>query len=220
MGWKVSMIIIENPNDFDDDISILKAIGKSNFKFKEETTLERCIYPGDKSISIGRYNGNIIISDDYQITTKVLEEADKLTMEEENLCKIFPDSEIVTIACHSVVNLHGYSLTKNGKKLRSKVISSDTPRIEFGQKLKEEEKLYSTSYQKEGVNFWKDEADPEEEYSEDQLMEAFTFGIANRRLGVYLDQVEGEELMEKIPFHKYTKDENGFFQRIMKSFMK
>lgn len=51
-------------------------------------------------------------------------------------------------------------------------------------------------------------------------MEDFTFGIANRRLGVYLDQIEGEELMEKIQFKKYTKDKVGFFQRIVKSFTK
>ncbi len=222
MGWKVSMIIIENPDNFDDDTSFLKAIGKSNFKFQEEITLEECIYPRDKSISIGRYNGNIIISEDYQITTKTLEKADNLnlTIEEENLCKMFPNSEIVTVACHSVVNYHGYSLIKNGQKLRLKVVSSDTPLIEFGLKLKEEEKLYSTSYQKEGANFWKDETDPSEEYSEDQLMEDFTFGIANRRLGVYLDQIEGDELMEKVRFNKYVKDKNGFFQRIMKSFTK
>jgi len=216
------MIIIENPDNFDDEITILKAIGKSNFKFKEETTLDECIYPRDKSISIGRYNGNIIIIEDYQITTKTLEKADNLnlTAEEENLCKIFPNSEIVTIACHSVVNYHGYSLIKNGQKLRLKVISSDTPLIEFGQKLKEEEKLYSTSYQKEGANFWKDESDPNEVFSEDQLMEDFTFGIANRRLGVHLDQIEGEELMEKVRFNKYVKSKNGFFQRIMKLFTK
>lgn len=222
MGWKASMIIIENPDNFDDEISLLKAIGKSNFKFKDETTLDECIYPRDKSISIGRYNGNIIISEDYQITTKTLEKAENLnlTIEEENLCKMFPNSEIVTIACHSVVNYHGYSLIKNGKKLRLKVISSETPLIEFGQKLKEEEKLYSASYQKEGTNFWKDATDPNEEYSEDQLMEDFTFGIANRRLGVYIDQIEGEELMEKVRFNKYVKDRNGLFKRIMKSFTK
>lgn len=222
MGWKVSMIIIENPDNFDDDVSVLKAIGKSNYKLKEETTFEECINPRDKSISIGRYNGNIIISEDYQITTKTLERAGNLnlTIEEENLCKMFPNSEIVTIACHSVVNYHGYSLIRNGKKMRLKVISSDTPLIEFGQKFKEEEKLYSTSYQKEGANFWKDETDPNEEYSEDQLMEDFTFGVANRRLGVYLDQKEGEELMEIIRFNKYTKDKSGLFQRIMESFKK
>lgn len=223
MGWKASMIIIENPDNFDDEISLLKAIGMSDFKFKQETTLNECIYPRDKSISIGRYNGNIIINEDYQITTKTLEKANNLnlTMEEENLCKLFPNSEIITIACHSVVNYHGYSLIKNGEKLRLKVISSDTPLTEFGQKLEEEKKLYSASYQKEeGGNFWKDETDPNEEYTEDQLMEDFTFGIANRRLGVYLDQIEGEELMEKVPFNKYVKDKSGFFQEILKSITK
>lgn len=74
------MIIIENPDHFDDDITLLKAIGKDNFIFKGETNLEECIYPRDKSISIGRYNGNIIISEDYQITTKTLDKVKDLSL--------------------------------------------------------------------------------------------------------------------------------------------
>jgi hypothetical protein len=67
MGWKSSLIIIENKEGFADENEILKAIGKSDYKFNQETTLDDCIYPNDKSINIGHYNGNIIISDDYQI---------------------------------------------------------------------------------------------------------------------------------------------------------
>lgn len=125
MGWKASMIIIENPDNFEDETALLKAVGKSNFQFQAATTLEECIYPGDKSINIGKYNGNIIISDDYQITTETLERAENLNLsiEEENLCKLFPKSEIITIACHSVVNYQGYSVIKNSKKVRLKTLS-------------------------------------------------------------------------------------------------
>lgn len=222
MGWKTSLIIIENPNNFDNEIAILEAIGKSNFQFQKETTLSQGMYPGDKSISIGKYNGNIIICEDYQITTKTLENSDdfNLTIEEQKLSKLFPTSEIIQVACHSVVNYHAYSLIKNGEKIRAKVISSETPLIELGKRMIEEEKIYSKSYQKNGANFWKDETDPDEEYTEDQLMEDFAFGIAKRRLGVFLDQLEGEKLLDEVPFNKYIKGKSGFFQKILKSFSK
>ncbi|NQX85593.1 MAG: hypothetical protein HRT67_06770 [Flavobacteriaceae bacterium] len=205
MGWKSSLIIIENKEDFTDESEILKALGKSEYEFDEELTLDECIYTNDKSINIGYYNGNIIISDDYQLTTNSLEIADKLKMtEEENrLVELFPTSEIVTVACHSAVNYHGYSVIENGIKKRLKIISSDEPRIEFGERIKEENEIYDKSYSKGNQNFWKDNDDPEKYFIEDQLMEDFTFGIAKRRLGVLLDHPEGDEIMEQVTFRKY-----------------
>ena len=205
MGWKSSLIIIENKENFTDENEILNALGKSDYEFDRELTLDECIYPNDKSINIGYFNGNIIISDDYQITTNSLERADKLnlTKEEKNLVKLLPTSEIVTVACHSAVNYHGYSVIENGIKKRLKIISSDEPKIEFGERIKEENKIYERSYSKENKNFWKDETDPEEDFTEDQLMEDFTFGVAKRRLGVLLDHSDGNELMEKTIFKKF-----------------
>ena len=91
MGWKSSLIIIENKENFADESEILNAIGKSEYEFDRELTLDECIYPNDKSINIGYYNGNIIISDNYQLTTNSLERADKLnlTREEKKLTKKF-----------------------------------------------------------------------------------------------------------------------------------
>ena len=220
MGWKTSLIIIENPNDFLDEFSVLKAIGKEDYKLEKEVLFEDVINPRDKSISIGLFNGNIIISDDYQITTKSLDRAENLdlTNEEINLCKLFPRSEIVSIACHSVVNYHAYSLIQNGVKKRLKLISTDTPLTEFGQRTIEEEKLYKSSYQKEGANFWKDESDPDEDFAEEQMMENFTFEFAKRRLGVRIDYAYGDELFESTKFKKYLRP--NLFKRILKSIFK
>ncbi|WP_298895714.1 hypothetical protein [uncultured Psychroserpens sp.] len=205
MGWKSSLIIIENKENFADESAILKAIGKSEYEFDRESTLDECIYPNDKSINIGYFNGNIIICDDYQLTTNSLERADELilTKEEQKLVDLFPTSEIVTVACHSAVNYHGYSLIESGVKKRLKIITSDTPRIEFGERIEEEIKIYQKSYSKDNQNFWKDDYDPEEDLTEDQLMEDFTFGVAKRRLGVLLDHSDGDELMEQIIFKKF-----------------
>ena len=88
--------------------------------------------------------------------------------------------------------------------------------VEFGQRISEEEKIYSKSYQRDGANFWKDETDPEDEFTENQLMEDFAFGIANRRLGVFIDQAESFELMEKVTFKKYLGKKLSFIKRISK----
>jgi hypothetical protein len=203
MGWKVSMIIIENQDQIKHDQTILEAIGKGAYVYDKDWSLEECIRPGDKSISIGYYKDNIIICDDYQITSVSLETATNLdlTAAELRICTLFPDSEIITAACHSVVNYHGYSLIEKGVKKRLKVISSETPKIEFGPRMPEEEKLYESSYQVGEEYFWKDEGDPKDDYTEDQLMEDFTFGIAKRRLGVIIDN--DDHLFWEVKFRKY-----------------
>ena len=76
---------------FKDEASILKAIGKDDYILDKEELLENCLYPKDKSISIGYYKSNIIICDDYQITNNSLDKADSLnlTIEENNLSLTF-----------------------------------------------------------------------------------------------------------------------------------
>ncbi len=98
------------------------------------------MYPQDGSISIGSYAGNLIICDDFQITQKTLLGDQNLTLsdEEKSLCLLFPASEIVTVACHSVVNYHAYSLIEKGVKLRLKSISSESVLQEFGDRREEE----------------------------------------------------------------------------------
>lgn len=204
MGWKTSLIIIESTDTSPSDDQILKALGIKDVKSAEQSTFEECLYPQDGSICIGRYEGNIIISDGYYITEKSLEMPRSLRMckEEKNLCKLFPNSEIVTVACHSGINYHGYSLIQNGKKLRLKTISDSAKREQYGKRTPEEEKIYSTSFEIKKSSYWREELDPEEDLSEDQMMEEFTFEMAKRRLGVRLDGPESDELFSQ-PFVKY-----------------
>ncbi len=199
MGWKVSLIIIESSKELRNDESILNALGKGDYIFDSETTLEESIYPRDHSMSIGYYRGNIIVSDDYQITSKSLELEPSLRLinEEKNLCSIFPTAEIISVACHSVVSYHGYSIIQGGKKIRIKAMSSDGEIINLGKKIKEEEEIYKTGIEKDGQYFW------DEEMTEDGLMEEFTFNVARRRLGVNLNHANGDQLLEDIPFKKY-----------------
>lgn len=218
MGWKVSLIIIENTNEFKDDLAILQAIDRNDYVFKEEVIFEDCIHPRDKSINIGYYNNNIIIADGFQLTNQFLHSTNNsdLASKEKALCKLFPTAEIISVACHSVVNYHAYSLIQSGKRVRLKSISTDDPFIEFGARTIEEELIYNKSIRKEGANFWKDASDPNYEYTEDELMEEFAFGFAARRLGVYLDD-NADELMDTL-FRKYKKP--SLFRHILNQFQK
>lgn len=71
MGFKASMIIIKQQAGAINNEELLKELGFGDIKFSGETTFEECMYPNDNSINIGHYNGCIVISDDYQLTTSL-----------------------------------------------------------------------------------------------------------------------------------------------------
>lgn len=141
MGYKLSMIIIEDMNKFRDESLLLRNLGFNNAELIDKTSFEECLYPNDNTINIGYANGNIIICDDYYFTNKILEL--KQPKYENLISNLFPDAEILTIACHSGVNYHAYSLCKNENKIRYKIISFDSEKVEFGELMKEEVEIYS-----------------------------------------------------------------------------
>lgn len=53
-----------------DDLWLLEKLGYTNVKFIGETTFEEVMNPGDKSISIGEWNGNLIICEDHILTSR------------------------------------------------------------------------------------------------------------------------------------------------------
>ena len=209
MGFKSSMVTVSNPSVTLTERDLLDKLGFTNFEWTGETTLEECMYPGDKSLNIGYYNNCIIICDDYQLSEE-LETASTIETAagyEQTLSALFPGSEILTTACHSGVNYHLYALVKDGKRLRFKTISADNPLREYGRHLQEEDEVYKLSKVVDGKRLFTSNYKEEEEYEyeEDQMMEAFTFGVAKRHLGVLLDYDESEELTFNTPFKKYKK---------------
>lgn len=201
------MIIIRQPSATIGDEELLKKLGFADVTFLGDTTFEECMYPNDKSINIGHYNGCLIISDDYQLTTSLeLSKSPQLLSDYEKvLTNIYSDTEILTVACHSAVNYHLYSLIKNGQKLRFKKVVHGQPSIEFGDRIEEEEKVYTYSKIVDGQRMFRSTYKDDEVYdnTEDQMMEDFTFGVAKRHLGVMISTSEDEELMFEIPFKKY-----------------
>ncbi len=152
--------------------------------------MEDCIYPSDKSVSIGRYNGCLIICDDYLLTTSLesTKTPQNLCSDEQILTELFPQSEILSIACHSVTNYHLYALAKGTARIRYKSLSADTPLVEAGNRIEEEMEIYAGSKIINGIRLFKADLDDEQtyEYTEDQLM-------------------EDEELMFDTSFRKYKK---------------
>lgn len=204
MGWNVSMIIIQNPDNFNDESLLLKDLGLNEFIYNEDTVLDECIFPRDESVSIGYYNNNVIICDNCQIIDNFITE--EIGEIEKKLVRLFPTSEILSVACISTTNYHGYSLTKNGKKLRTKALDSDFGFYsDFGELIDEEKIIYSTSQTISGKRFWKYNEMPNEIFFEDQMMEDFTFGVAKRLLGVRIDTEESDFLMGDVVFKKYVK---------------
>lgn len=208
MGWNVSMIIIQNPNNFSDENLLLKRLGLSDYVYKEDTFLDECIFPGDESISIGYFNNNIIICDDFQVIDNFMTE--EVGETESRLVSLFPTSEILSVACISTTNYHGYSLTKNGKKIRTKSLNADNGfYADFGELIEEEKPIYTISETVDGKRIWKYQALPNEVFYEDQMMEDFTFGVAKRLLGVRIDTEESDLLMQEVVFKKFIKPINN-----------
>ena len=206
MSFKLSALVIENPSKTKNDKAILNALGWRQFSLVEETTFAACMLPRDGSISIGYYNNAIVICEDLQFSRPFCTN-DYTTEEELALSKLFPNQEILSLNCYGTNNSHGYSLTKDGKKLRYKFVMHSFPKCEGGEELKEELAIYKQAISKENnVYKWKFDNLPDSEFLEDQLMEEFTFKVGKRLLGVEIGTGEDEELMSNTVFRKYKKE--------------
>lgn len=201
MGWKASLIIVELKGQTANPKRILKGLNWTSVRKIGEQTLESCLLPGDRSLSIGFYNDCAIICDDMQIAPAHF--SYYISQSEKNLQAHFPESEILTVACMSTINYHGYALAAQGRRIRYKQVASNMDLEDFGDWMEEERAIYDQATFVEGIKQWRFDWSPDTIFLEDQLMEEFTFSIAKRLLGVNLTMEEGEELLESIPFSTY-----------------
>lgn len=212
------MILVKDPPGIVSADVLLESLGFKGYNLAGDITLEECIYPKDKSVSIGHYNGCLIICEDYVLTGEMETTGDarpdQLLKYEQVLTALFPGAEVLTIACHSGVNYHLYALAKDGRRVRYKSISSDTPLIEWGDRLEEEKMIYEDAMIVDGERRFQSsiKKDGVYEYTEDQLMEDFAFGVAARHLGVRLDTEDADELNFEIIFQQYVRPA-GLFRK-------
>lgn len=202
MGWKGSMIIIQNPENVTDETKLLSALGFDNYEFAENTSLDESLFTDDKSVSIGYFNNSIVVCEGFQIIDSFIN--DIVTYKERQLINLFPNSEILSVAFLSTVNFHGYALLSKGHKVRIKSIDADYGKtLDAGELLTEETIIYNKGTVENGTIYWVFENLPEDRFEESQLLEDFSFEVAKRILGVRLDTDEGDQLLFDTTFKKY-----------------
>ncbi|WP_028981422.1 DUF6928 family protein [Sporocytophaga myxococcoides] len=208
MGWKASAIIVHSGKETDHK-SLLTELGFSNLSKIKARTVEEVINPNDNEVYIGRYKNNLIICAP-DMPMSFFEEtpghAEKILIDK------FPGAEICAIVLHSVVNLWGYSVTKDGQKIRARAGSADDGTfVEFGEPLKEELELLSKSQiNAEGRREYIFEDYPDEPMSEDQVGEEFVFEITGKYLGEPLDSCEDFLFETRLEGYSYSKIINSF----------
>ena len=193
MGWKASLIVIHKPNRVGNQ-QLLEELGFNNLSKIEDKTFEEIINPDDNRVYIGEYNNNLIICAP-ELPMQFFEDNESYV--EHKFTQIFPNSEICAIVLHSTVNLWGFSVTINGKKVRAKAGSSDDGTfVDYGEPLPEElELLNGAIVDENGIRTYTDTILPDEIFTEDQVGENFVFSIWTRYFDVELDGME-ESLFE------------------------
>lgn len=182
MGWKASTIIIHKPSQVENE-QLLKDLGFEGLSKIEDEPFEVAMNPEDNKVFIGSYKDNLLICTQ-EIPMLFYEKVESQI--EVILKNKFPQSEICTIALHSVVNFWGYSVIKNGQKIRARAGSADDGTfLEFGEPLEEEKELISKSKLDEDGN--RIYLIDEDSFYEDQVGENFVFSICKRYFGVELD---------------------------------
>lgn len=203
MGWKASAIIVHSSKETDPK-SLLSELGFSNLSKIKDRTVEEVINPGRKEVYIGRYKNNLIICTP-DLPMNFIE--DKSGHAEKVLIDKFPDAEICSIVLHSVVNLWGYAIIKDGQKIRARAGSADDGTfVEFGEPLKEELDLLSKSrVNAEGKREYTFEDYPDEPMTEDQVGEEFVFEITGKYLGEQLDSCDDFLFETKLEGYSYSR---------------
>lgn len=187
MGWKTSMIIINTDQPFDFS-NLFQKLGYEVSSNSDEL-FEAIIYPPDDKIYLGYCNKTTIIClqelvlDAFQANVSTLEQA---------LCDCFPNTEIATLALHSVVNFWAYSVVKDGKKLRVRAGDADEGIIiDEGKVLEEEKELLAKAYTNtNGEQLFVFEDILDEAFTADQVGENFVFQLCKRYLDEQLDAHE------------------------------
>jgi hypothetical protein len=184
MSWKIYMIIICNANNI-NATEVPQKIGLTNLKVKKEITLHQAQY--ESGVSVGKYGDKLFIVSESLIFGCL----DTIPSEfEKKICNAFPDSEIAILTLNGTVDLYGYSIIKNGKRLRVKMGADLTTYIDYGDKLPEEiaiakEKIFDDEVLKE---IKESSADELRAITEQEIGIRTTFRLTKRYFGKQFDE--------------------------------
>lgn len=193
MGWKINMLVQTKVEGDAQNIANLIGFYYDKRKYEPigETTLEGCINPKDDDrLYIGEYKGHKIITE-ANLPMKFLAEEPNFT---EKLFSIptINDREIYAFSLNSTINLWGYNIIKNKKRLRCKYGTHDNGvMFDYGEPHEAEIELLNKSIIEKGNRVYNINGN---RYNEDQIGEEFIFRFSAYLFGERLDQ--SDELME------------------------
>lgn len=208
MGWKLSIVIV-NGATHSSEKDLLKTLGYKGLIEIDQEPFEVACYPESSTIYIGKYNGNTIICEQ-NIPIEFLE--NPLSEKEYQLNQLFPDTEVCSLSLQSTVNFWGITISKNGKRIRTKGGESENGTfVDDGKPLIEEEKLLSKSEETELGRIYHLEEFPNETFSEDAVGEDIVFDISKRYLDERLDMID--DLLFETNFKGFSfYEESNFAQ--------
>lgn len=186
-------MIVINSADQIEDSEIAAKLGFEAVEEVESLHLDSVLNPDDGLIYIGKYKGNTIICTQ-DIPLEFLDQG--VSRWETSLCQLFPDTEIASFVLHSVVNLWGYSVTKNNQKLRARAGSVESDfQLDEGKILEQEQYLFSLSEKDaDGNRVYRFPDMPDDLFDDNQVGENFVFDLSKRYFGQGLDR--NDELLE------------------------
>lgn len=188
MGWKASMIIVHKPSRQADE-QLLREIGFKGLAAVDKQPVEAVINPDANKVYLGMYNDNLLICD-AGVPLQFFENTE--TSAERQIAQLFPNSEICVITLHSAVNLWGYTVIQNGRKIRARAGSADDGTfIDIGAPLAEERELLAQATAgNDGTLIYKLDDFPDETFTEDQVGENFVFSVCARYFDEQLDSAD------------------------------
>jgi hypothetical protein len=198
MGWKIYLIAITNAGNV-NTTDVPKKLGLDNLKPTKEINIHDAQY--EQGIFIGKNGDKIFIV----CSDLVFKFYDKTPSDfEKKISAAFPNSEISVITINQTSDLYGYSVIKNGKRLRVKSGADLELYVDYGDKLPEEieiskEKLFDDDELQE----------MQEDYSKDELQKVLdqeisfrtTFRLTKRYFGKQFDQTGSD--YEKVKVTKF-----------------
>lgn len=199
MGWKASLIFIDNVQTTNNEQNILSALNQEDFIYTGDASFEEALNAEKDKTYIASLNNVLIIG---TAEAPVLFISDYLSDFEKTLADYFNNSEICGITLQSNVNHWGYGIIKNNEKIRVSAGNYAMPLIaDYGTPVEEEHDLLSKVVTKEDGS--KVFIINNEEYQYDMAGENLVFEIAKRYTGHALNSFDNP--LQNLTFKCYEK---------------
>jgi hypothetical protein len=132
--WKFYLIIISNTLNLNTN----QVAEKLGLKIKVSNPINFLSAQKSEGISIGIINDNIVIVSDELVFDFFEKDAKKAELE---FVKLFSESKVTVLVANSTVNLYGFCLIENGKRIRVKSGADGEIYVDFGKPLSYELQL-------------------------------------------------------------------------------